>query len=324
MAVSGFQPDDWGNCISGHFLTFIIPALSGCNLKCSFCVIAQREEISDNILGADDYVRFIRGVAHRLPVAAIALQGYEPLLPSALPYTAAILRTGRELAIPCSLVTNGVYLRNALPLLAELGPNRIGISLDAAAPDRHDRLRSVTGAWAATVQGIRDAASVFARSGTRLTVISTLMPRRAAYLHAMPKLLRELGVRDWVINPLLSIGTDCPGRFPGRSQQLLSDCLELQQLAEDEGVHVAIDDEFDLLRPSLDECGLWQYAALNVKTLPPDVTISRLLPSGHCSVGVDILSKLPPDAPRWRPGIDDPARFLRGLMAGNFAIPKAA
>lgn len=324
MVNSGFTPDDWGTCISGHFLTFIIPAVSGCNLKCSFCVIAQREEISDNILGADDYARFIRGVAHHQPVAAIALQGYEPLLPSALPYTAAILRTGRELAIPCSLVTNGVYLCNALPLLAKLRPNRIGVSLDAAAPERHDRLRGVVGAWGDTVLGISEAASAFAGSATRLTVISTLMPRRAAYLHAMPKLLRKLGVRDWIVHPLLSIGTGGPGRFPGRADQMLSDFLALQRLAEEEGVHVAIDDEFDLLRPSLDETSLRQCAALNVKTLPPGVTISRLLPSGHCSVGADILSKLPPDAPRWRPGIDDPARFLRGLMGGQAAVRKAA
>jgi MoaA/NifB/PqqE/SkfB family radical SAM enzyme len=324
MANAGFRPDDPIKPLSDHFLTFLVPADFGCNLKCQFCVIGQRQEIIENILTPADYADFITDFSVLEPVGSLSIQGYEPLLPASLPHTLSILRTAADLAIPRTLVTNGVYLDRSFRDLVQFELARMGVSLDAARADDHDRLRGVEGAWATTTQGIREAASAFAGTGTRLTVISTHMPRRASYLLEMPKLLRKLSVDDWIINPLLTVGTDRPGKFPGRPAEMLNDFLALQQRARDEGVHLTIDDEFDLLRPSLTDDELEQYAALNVKTLPPGITISRLLPSGHCSVGTDILRKLPPDAPRWRPGRDDPAAFLRSLLHRQARVQKAA
>lgn len=306
------------------FLTFVVQSANGCSLGCPFCIIGQRNEISHDSLMADDYAAFIRGVSVVHPITAIAVQGYEPLLPASLPYTEAIRRAGTVIGVPCTLVTNGIYLGRALPLLSQFSLNRIGVSLDASASGRHDRLRGVSGAWAATTRSIREAAKHFDGSGTRVTVISTLMPRRAAYLTGMPALLQDLGVTDWIVNPLLTIGSNRPGKFAGKSASLLDDLQSLQDAAAREGIQLTIDDEFNLLRPALEEADLARYAALKVATLPDDMKISRLLPSGHCSVGADLLSQLPEDAARWRPEEDDPAEFLGGLLNSRNALKKAA
>src|SRR5262252_9059623 len=161
MACSGLQPQpDIGPDASGKFLTFVVPAPGGCNLKCPFCMIRQRREIAETSLCPDDFARFIREAAERAPIFALAIQGYEPLLPESLPYTQAILATGRFLGLSTSLVTNGTKLVDAVDLLATLTPSKIAISLDAASAEIHDRIRGVTGAWAASVAGLKRAINV--------------------------------------------------------------------------------------------------------------------------------------------------------------------
>jgi molybdenum cofactor biosynthesis enzyme MoaA len=111
------------------FLTFIVPATDGCNLGCSFCFIRQRREVVGDPLHPEDLVQFIREAAERSPIFAVAIQGYEPLLPASLPYTQAVLATGRLLGLPTAMVSNGVLLGDAVDLLAVLAPSKIAISL---------------------------------------------------------------------------------------------------------------------------------------------------------------------------------------------------
>src|SRR5215831_8959335 len=179
MSVACLQP----NCepgIEGQFLTFVVPAPNGCNLKCSFCIVRQRREITETLLRSEDMAHFIREAAERAPIFALAIQGYEPLLQEALPYTQAILATGRFLGLPTSVVTNGTKLVDAIDLLKTLAPNKIAISLDAASGDIHDRIRGVAGARAASVGGIKRAIEVLAPR-TRLVVMSVLLPSKRHY-----------------------------------------------------------------------------------------------------------------------------------------------
>src|SRR5262249_7375954 len=118
------QPDDESGAV-GQFLTFVVPALNGCNLRCSFCLVRQRHEIAETHLGPEDLVRFIREAGQRAPIFALAIQGYEPLLPESLPYTQAILATGRFLNLPTTLVTNGTRLEAAADLLKTLAPTKV-------------------------------------------------------------------------------------------------------------------------------------------------------------------------------------------------------
>jgi MoaA/NifB/PqqE/SkfB family radical SAM enzyme len=161
MASAGLQPQpDYEPGAVGQFLTFVVPAPSGCNLNCSFCLVRQRREITDTLLRPGDFARFIREATERAPIFALAIQGYEPLLPESLPYTQAILATGRFLGLPTTFVTNGVKLVDAIDLLTTLSPNKIAISLDAASAEIHDRIRGVAGACAATIGGDSSAGKI--------------------------------------------------------------------------------------------------------------------------------------------------------------------
>jgi molybdenum cofactor biosynthesis enzyme MoaA len=142
----------------------VVPALNGCNLRCSFCLIRQRRETTKSSLLPKDLVLFIREAAQRAPIFALAIQGYEPLLPESLSYTQAMLATGRLLKKPTTLVTNGIGLIDAVDLLRTLKPTKIAISLDAPAAEIHDRVCGIAGAWAASVAGIRQATEALAPS----------------------------------------------------------------------------------------------------------------------------------------------------------------
>jgi MoaA/NifB/PqqE/SkfB family radical SAM enzyme len=319
MASSGLQPQpDYEPGVAGKFLTFIVPASDGCNLKCPFCIVRQRQEISDTQLGPDDLARFIREAAERAPIFALAIQGYEPLLPESLPYTQAILATGRFLGLPTSLVTNGTNFADAVDLLTTLSPNKIAISLDAASAEIHDRIRGVAGAWAASVGGIKRAIEVLAPR-TRLVVSSVLMPSKRHYLDDMPALLREIGIDRWIINPLLRVGGDRAGGPVADRASLFRDLLILQKVAHRAGIRLTVDDEFGNLRHDAASASQPSLRALHVRTLPSNVEIFRLAPSGQCSTGDGILKQVTPDTPRWRPGTMHAGDFL-----GMLGTPKEA
>jgi pyruvate-formate lyase-activating enzyme len=309
MASAGLQPQpELDPGAAGWFLTFIVPARNGCNLKCPFCVVRQRREIANADLRPEDFARFVREVAERKPVVAVAIQGYEPLLPESFPYTQAILAAGRFRGLRTSLVTNGVTLADATDLLATLSPNKIAISIDAADAAVHDRLRGLPGAWAAAVAGIERAIRALTPR-TRLVVSSVLMPSRRHYLDAMPSFLRDIGIDRWIINPLLRVGTDQAGGPVGDRVMLFRDLLLLQQAADSAGISLTVDDEFNHL--GHDAACMLQPAlrAIHVRTLPSEIEIFRLTPSGQCSAGDDILRRVSPDTPRWRP---------KALHAGDF------
>jgi pyruvate-formate lyase-activating enzyme len=310
MANVGLPPKDWSSTESGEFLTYILPASGGCNLKCSFCLIAQRQETTGNSLPASGFADYTRGVARKYHVVGLAIQGHEPLLPSSLEYAEAILSTAAELGIPASLVTNGTHLPAALPLLRETRLRALGVSLDAASSERHDRLRGVEGAWAATVRAIPQAVEQGRETGMQVSILSVLLPNRRSYLDGVPKVARELGTSRWIVSPLLALERDAWSGLAAK-RRLLDDLLVLTDAAKREGVALIVDDELDLIGPGLDAVDRSAAAALNIRKLPDRVTLSRLSPGGECSIGAEILQPLSSTAPRWR-GEGDAAAFYHG------------
>jgi MoaA/NifB/PqqE/SkfB family radical SAM enzyme len=301
----------------GQFLTFVVPATGGCNLSCSFCLIRQRGEVTGEHLRPGDFARFIREAAERSPIFAVSIQGYEPLLPASLPYTQAVLATGRLLGLPTAMVTNGVLLADALDLLAVLAPSKIAISLDAATADVHDRIRGVPGAWAATVMGIKRAIKVLTPQ-TRLAVSSVLLPGKRDHLEGMPARLREIGIDRWIVNPLLRVGRERPGGPVGDRARLFDDFWILQEAANRARVRLTIDDEFDHLGHGAARIRQPELRSLHVRTLPPNVTIFRLVPGGQCSAGEGILKKLTFDTPCWRPGVAHAGDFLESVSKSTY------
>lgn len=330
MAVSGLLPIDndevFGN---GKFLTFVVPAPDGCNLNCGFCFIKQRSRFVGSSLRPGHYSQFIREVYDWAPTYALAIQGYEPLLPGSRPYTEAVLRTGVELGLPVGLVTNGTYLHETAEWLAAFVPGKVAISLDAALAGVHDRLRGKEGAWASTIAGIEHAKKVFPLR-TALAVASVLMPSGHTLLDGMPQLLRSLGVEEWIVTPLLDAGYGPVGC----KRDLYRSFAYLQDAADSAGIRLIVDDELDCLQHKLACAKEPELARINVRAIPREIEIVRLEPGGECIVGMELMRAITEVTPRWRPDRQSGGSFLerltspvrRGQASGAkaFGLPRAA
>ena len=311
MSVEAALPSFAWNA-DGAVLTFLVPAINGCDLACTYCFIRQRgEDTTSSRLLPDQYASFISTADAERQLLAISIQGYEPLLPEAFPYTRAILSTGQWLNIPTSLVTNGTHLAQWVDELSVLAPGRISVSLDAAEAEAHDRQRRKQGAFASTVEGLRKAATALP-AATELVVTSVLIPKRRAQLDAMPELLNDIGVKRWVVTALQKVGKDRPGGPVGEREKILADLRILRDHAEAAGIDFKVDDEFDGLASAngRDED---EFEKNRIRRLLNPDGVYRLVPDGRCSKGADILKPLTDQTPRWNPKTQDAAAFLATL-----------
>lgn len=294
----------------GVAMTFVVPAAQ-CNLSCSFCAIRQRREMTESALSPEDYARFVEDVARAEPTSIVSVQGYEPLLPESWAYTSAILRAAQKLTIPRSLVTNGILLAERAGALAALDPTGITISIDSGVAAEHDRVRGRSGALAATVAGINKLAGI-GDYGRRITVSSVLLPRRRHLLDSIPDLLASLGIRHWAISPLLRIRRDGLGGPVATTRAIQDDVLALHERAASAGIEVVLDDELGALERREEN-----YGAFLVRRFERPDGLIRLVPSGACSLGRDILSAVDSRTPTWRPAEASPVQFLRPLLAAR-------
>jgi sulfatase maturation enzyme AslB (radical SAM superfamily) len=286
-------------------VSLVIPASKGCDLACPFCYIKQRrEDATSTSMTAQDYVAFVENVAAFDPVAAICIQGYEPLLPESFSYTQEILAAGQRLGIATSLVTNGTHLRQHVPALSKLRPARIAVSLDSAEAAVHDKARGKVGAFDDALAGLRFAVSVPVLKKA-LVVTSVLMPKKRERLMGMPALLAELGIERWVVNALVKTGKDGKSGGPaGERGAILDDLLALKAEADGQGIDMVVDDEFGRLSDDDRARELMEIEALRIKRLVRPEGVYRLVPTGHCSKGTDILKPIHDGTPVWHPSMD--------------------
>lgn len=296
-------------------LTMIVPAPNGCNLKCPFCFIKQRDEPATDLgLSPADFAQFVEQVAAKKFVDAVCIQGYEPLLPESFDYTAAILKAAQKWGITSSLITNGTHLAERVPELEKLNVYRIFVSLDADTAEVHDRQRGVTGAYEMTLDGLKRA-SRSSMNGC-VTVVSVLIPKKRDQLLGIPLLLKDYDVSRWIINPLIQVGCDDIGGYKADRSHIFQDALVLDREARKHGVKFILDDEFDRLSPNLhngETVDINARRTLNVQRLMKPEGVYRLMPNGQCSVGLQILQEVLPETPRWVPEQTDAFEFIQSL-----------
>ena len=301
-------------------LTFVVPSTDGCNLKCAFCYIQQRKEEADRaVLSPNDYVKFISDIYMCTNIAAICIQGYEPLLPDSFDYTQTILAKAKEIDVASSLITNGTYLADRAYDLEDAKPYRVFVSLDSASADLHDRQRGVEGAFNAALKGLRKARELPHLSDA-LAVTSVLMPRRAERLMGMPKLLEELGIRRWIVNPLMKVGKAEIGGPKASRSDIFRDALVLKRLAEKHGVELVVDDEFARLSSEVGEdddrvVDINEMRFLKIQRLRSPGGVFRLLPTGQCSVGYELLQEVNSQTPIWEPKSTNAFEFIEMLQS---------
>lgn len=294
-------------------LTAVIPAENGCNLNCVGCFITQRGEASQNILTNDDYFRFVGDALTMPEVVSFSLQGYEPLLPEAWPLAKKLLTlatkaktsTGVGKRVLC--VTNGVCLDRFADEIVHITDN-LSVSIDSHDSAIHDWSRRKTGAWQATVGGIRAVRALF---GTNedvfkeyLSVVSILYPNKVERLIRMPELLSDLGVKRWTISPFISIPED---GFHGDASIIRNNLLELVEEAEKQGVEVFLGDDLRQLESADD-----LYQVLSIAAIDGEHTVVRLSPDSSLSIGKEILGDSM-KSKRWDRK-ESPIQFLRRVV----------
>jgi hypothetical protein len=139
------------------------------------------------------------------------------------------------------------------------------------------------------------------------------MPKKRDRLMGMPALLAALGLDRWVVNALVKVGKGAElGGPAGERNAILDDLLVLKAEADRHGIDMVVDDEFGRLSDDDRARELMEVEALRIKRLVQPEGVYRLVPTGHCSKGVDILKPIHEKTPVWDPKTDAGA-FLASM-----------
>jgi radical SAM protein with 4Fe4S-binding SPASM domain len=167
-----------------------------CNLRCGHCAstagLPRPNELSP---------REALSLCNQFPallVKEVDFTGGEPLLREDWPQIAERLN---EFKISVHLVTNGLLLKDNVPLLRKMQVATVGVSIDGLEAT-HDRIRRRPGLFRTVVSGI-EAAVADGVSIVPMTAISDLN------INEMPELSRlfgRLGIKHWQIQPVFSLG----------------------------------------------------------------------------------------------------------------------
>jgi radical SAM protein with 4Fe4S-binding SPASM domain len=137
-----------------------------CNLHCSHCYTASEDRLYPGELTTDEGYALLEDLAS-FGVPALLMSGGEPLYRADFDQLALRAST---LGLKVTVSTNGTLLTaEKAEVLKKVGVRYVGISLDGR-PEVHDRFRGVAGAYAATIQGIRNCKAAGLPVGLRLTL----------------------------------------------------------------------------------------------------------------------------------------------------------
>ncbi len=137
-----------------------------CNLACQHCYMDARGE-ADGELGLEEGVRLVDELAD-LKIPILILTGGEPLMSRNF-YPLAF--HARDVGLATVISTNGTLITPEVArLLAEARIRYVGVSLDSAAPKKHDLFRGAAGAHDRALQGLRNARDAGLKTGLRVTL----------------------------------------------------------------------------------------------------------------------------------------------------------
>lgn len=250
VALTSFLDDD-GNAPNGTIVTVVFPG--GCQLDCPFCIVKHRQERHAGAAALPP--AFFSGLLSKHAtgggLAGGAIVGDEPLQESVWPYVREFLSTCESFGRPSAMITNGVELAAFAERLDPFSSTKVLVSLDAVGAT-HDEVRGRVGTFDAVLRGLRVVERT-SNLGRRLTVATVFRPGRLADAEAVLRLLADLGMRNWILSPLLDPRPNRPMRLHPRVTREYPDALRhLGGVATTLGVTMVASDEFGLL-PDLDK-----------------------------------------------------------------------
>lgn len=137
-----------------------------CNLKCRHCYLEADEDVLANELSTAEAKQFIEDLAG-MQVPVLLFSGGEPLVRPDIYELAAY---AKQLGLRPVLSTNGTLITSEVAAkIKEAGFQYVGVSIDGVAAT-HDAFRGISGAFAQTMQGLKNAQAVGLKTGIRFTV----------------------------------------------------------------------------------------------------------------------------------------------------------
>jgi len=137
-----------------------------CNLACKHCYMDARGPHPDEWT-LEEGVRFIDEMAE-IEIPMLIITGGEPLASrNFFPFAFH----AKEVGVRTVISTNGTLIsREKARLMKEAGIRYVGVSLDAATAEVHDRFRGVKGSFDMALQGLRNAKEAGLKTGIRITI----------------------------------------------------------------------------------------------------------------------------------------------------------
>ena len=169
-----------------------------CNLSCKHCYMDARSPHPDEWT-LDEGFRFIDEMAE-LEMPMLIVTGGEPLISkNFFPFAFYAKEKGVRMVIS----TNGTLITPEVATrLAEADIRYVGVSVDAADPERHDEFRGVKGAFDRAMDGLTNAIDAGLKTGLRITI-------HKENWQEVPKLLNlcvEMGIPRFCLYHLVPTG----------------------------------------------------------------------------------------------------------------------
>jgi radical SAM protein with 4Fe4S-binding SPASM domain len=198
-----------------------------CNLRCLHCHAEARDAMA-NELNLKEAMQAIDEMA-LLGTEALIFSGGEPLLRKEFILTLAEYCV--DVGIIPAMLTNGVLINHKVAWeLKDAGIMAVGIPLDSADPDCHDKLRNVPGTFEKAVKAVKACLDV------DLEVVITTMALKDTF-DDIPKrieFIANLGVKQAAVYDLVPMGRGKDVMDQAMSQtQRVSLIKYLQQMQED-------------------------------------------------------------------------------------------
>lgn len=160
-----------------------------CGLKCAHCYLDATELAGKAEATTSEACGYIDEIAGINPHAMLILTGGEPLM---RPDIFDISRYAAARGLTVAMGTSGVGLDNAAARsMKENRVSGVGVSLDSASPEYHDRFRGMAGAWDATMGSIEALRS----NGLDFQVQFTVTRENRSEVGAIIELASKAGAR---------------------------------------------------------------------------------------------------------------------------------
>ncbi len=190
-----------------------------CQNNCSHCYAGGPHSTRE--IATDAWKQIIDRLAD-WGVPTVVFTGGEPLLHDDIE---ALVQHAEDSGLITGLITNGRLLtKPKVDGLATAGLDFAQVTLESLSPEVHDKMVGVKGAWAETVDGIRNAASrIYTTTNTTITsdnedtVIETI------------RFIKSLGVQKFGLNALIRSGRGVSheGLEPAELKDLLDEVIKV-------------------------------------------------------------------------------------------------